>query len=133
MAPAACADAASGAVASTGISRTCEYVPASIRSPLAMLARLAPFCATRSTVLGVDSGNFDQPPSSGPAVALVLNQTSWNVTNTCEYCEGVLPVSDTSVLAEQAASRMHNAGGATSAAERGFFMPFPERSMLMMM
>src|SRR5262249_16877077 len=58
---------------------------------------------------------------------LVLNHTSCTVTYTCEYCAGVLPVSDTSVLAEQAASRAHNEGSAMSAADGRYFMPLPVR------
>jgi len=42
---------------------------------------------------------------AAPAAALLLNHSSWVVTHTCEYCGGVLPVSDTSVRAEHAASR----------------------------
>src|SRR5215469_8517541 len=98
-----------------------------MRSPPAMRPKLPPFCATRSTVLGVFNGNFRHPPSSGPAVELVLNHTSCTVTYTCEYCAGVLPVSDTSVLAEQAASRAHNEGSAMSAADGRYFMPLPVR------
>src|ERR1700724_4407209 len=85
--------------------RSCEYVAGTTFSPVTMLLRLPLLTATRSMVVGVESGNFAQPPSSGPAVALLLNHSSWVVTHTCEYCGGVLPVSDTSVRAEHAASR----------------------------
>ena len=73
--------------------------------PVTMLPRVPPFCPTRSTVAGVESGNLRQPLSSGPAVALALTHISWVVIHTCEYCAGVLPVSDTSVRAEQPAKR----------------------------
>src|SRR5260370_41273106 len=71
------------------------------------LPRLPPDSVTRSTVAGVDRRNFAQPPWSGPAVALVWNHTSWAVIQTCAYCAGVLPVTDTSVRVEQAASAQH--------------------------
>jgi hypothetical protein len=63
----------------------------------------APTEAARSTVTGVLSGNLIQSVSSGPAVALVLNQISWTDTKTCEYCAGTLPVADTLVLGEHPA------------------------------
>src|SRR5690349_5024024 len=88
-----------------------------------MLPRLPPFTATRSTVLGVDRTCLSQPLSSGPAVPLSLNHTSCIVSHTCEYCAGVLPVSDMSVLAPQPASRPPAA--ARSATCRRWFMPVP--------
>jgi hypothetical protein len=56
----------------------------------------------RSIVTGVPSGNLFHAVSSGPAVALVLNQISLTETKVCEYCAGTLPVADTLVLDEQA-------------------------------
>src|SRR5215469_1421001 len=126
MAPAFCAEEARGAVASTGMRRTCDQVPARTRRPLSMLPRLPPFSATRSTVLGVDRENFSQPPSSGPAVPLVLNHTACTVTHTCEYCAGVLPVSDTSDLVPQPTSSPPTPKvAAMSATCRRWFMPVP--------
>src|SRR5580658_3332308 len=91
-----------------------------------MLPRLPPPSATRSMVVGVDSGNFAQPLSSGPAVALELNHSSCVVIHTCEYCAGVLPVSDTSVLDEQPTSRQAvPARAAASAAGRRQVMQVP--------
>src|SRR5215469_2736537 len=104
-----------------------------MRRLLAMLPRLPPFCATRSTVLGVESGYLFQPLSSGPAVALPLNHTSCTVTHTCEYCGGVLPVSDTSVLVEQPPSSPDPARTASSAACRRWFMQIPVRCVPPMM
>ena len=84
-------------------------------------------------MVGVDRGNFAQPLSSGPAVALLLNHSSWVVIHTCEYCGGVLPVSDTSVRAEHAAKtyeqdKRAESGGqavihASPCAVRGTMMP----------
>src|SRR4029077_21024258 len=100
------------------------------RRPLARLPRLPPFCATRSTVLGVDRGNLAQPPSSGPAVALLLNHTSCTVTHTWEYRAGALPVSDTSVFVEQAASTPPNPQtAARSAICRRGVVPIPVRCL----
>ena len=59
---------------------------------------------TRSTVAGLDRGNFTQPESSGPAVALALNHTACAVMYTCEYWPGTLPVAETLVREEQPAS-----------------------------
>src|SRR5215469_13401451 len=101
-----------------------------MRNAVARVPRLPPFTATRSTVLGFDSENFVQPPSSTPAVELVLNHTSCTVIHTCEYCAGVLPVADTSVRVEQPPSR-HNAlpSAAKSAADRRLFMQIPVRGV----
>src|SRR5215472_18530224 len=91
-----------------------------------MLPRLPPFSATRSTVLGVDRENLAQPPSSGPAVPLVLNHTACTVTHTCEYCAGVLPVSDASDLVPQPTSSPPPPKvAAMSATCRRWFMPVP--------
>src|SRR6516165_4032538 len=91
-----------------------------------MLPRLPPFSATRSTVLGVDRENLSQPPSSGPAVPLVLNHTACTVTHTCEYCAGVLPVSDTSDLVPHPTSKPPSPeAAAMSATCRRWFMPVP--------
>src|SRR5215472_446014 len=102
-----------------------------MRSPLVISPRLSAFRATRSRVLGVESVNFRQPPSSVPAVELLLNQTSDTVIHTCEYCAGVLPVSDTSVRAEHAARRRQTRlpSEAGSAAGKRLFMQFPERGV----
>ena len=70
---------------STGISRICEYVPARSFRSVASVPREPSWSATRSTVVGVDSGNCCQPESSGPAVALLLNHTACAVMYTCEY------------------------------------------------
>src|ERR1700729_567873 len=102
--------------------------------PVTMLPRLPPLSATRSTVAGVESGNFSQPPSSGPAMALVLNQSSCVVIHTCEYCAGVLAVTDISVRAEQPAREQARPADATikPAGER-LFMPIPVRERALMM
>ena len=78
---------------------------------------MPPSSATRSTVVGVERGNFVQPESSGPAVALLLNHTAWVVIYTCEYCAGALPVCDTSVREEHPASRAHRLQAWRDAAE----------------
>src|SRR3981081_2719745 len=104
------------------MSRSCEYVPGVSPSPVTRLPRLPPDSVTRSTVAGVDRGNLTQPPSSGPAIALVLNHTSCAVIHTCEYCAGVLPVTDTLVRVEQPARAQHKPPSATASATGMWFM-----------
>src|SRR3979490_2199457 len=108
------------------MSRSCESVPGVSRSPGTGLARLLPDSVTRSAVAGVDRGNLTQPPSSGPAIALVLNHTSCAVIHTCEYFAGVLQVTDTSVRVEQPTTAQHRpATETTSATGVRFMVPIP--------
>ena len=62
-----------------------EYDPTGSFSCCANCETVPSVSAARSIVCGVASGNFCQPVSSGPAVALVLNQTSSALTQTCAY------------------------------------------------
>src|SRR5258708_34315953 len=102
--PRVCAEAVSGVEASTGMKRSCEYEPGASFRSVTRLAKFPRVSVTRSTVTGVDSGNFFQPASSGPALALALNHTACAVTYTCVYSAGLLPVADRLVRVEQPAS-----------------------------
>ena len=55
-------------------------------------------------MIGALRVNLFQPVESGVAVALVVNQTSWMVSHTCEYFDCTLLCIDTFVCDVQPAS-----------------------------